>query len=346
MLLIGGPGIGKTDALRGAVDLWAELPTLHVAPSSVSRASLIDELNSAERTVLRPSGDSPFTKFNSLAAAVTEFGTFLSAYETEFMSTLNDLYDNVRYKERKRHMKQPIEMPNPQLSILAGTTPAWLSTSLPDSAWAEGFSSRLIMVYSGERLKVNPWDETAKSQELFYDLVHDLKDIHNMFGQVHFEEEVAAAYLAWYMADCPPAPEHPKLHHYIPRRHIHLMKICIVMACQRGGDYTVRLEDYQAAMDLLLEAEMYMPDVFKEMKGTQESSIMDECYAFIYADFAKTGAPMQEHRIVHFLSQRLPIHTVIRTLELMQQANMIQVAAIGDKGRNTYRPSPKVNHNS
>src|SRR4249920_2845006 len=82
ILLAGGPGIGKSDALRGASDLWDALPELHVAPSSVSRASLVDSLVAAERSVLRPTDTNPYTKFNSLQVAATEFGTFLSSYDT------------------------------------------------------------------------------------------------------------------------------------------------------------------------------------------------------------------------------------------------------------------------
>lgn len=326
--------------------MLGELPSVHTASSSVSRASLADELAGAERTVLKPSGDSPFTKFNALSVAATEFGTFLAAYETEFMSTLNDLYDCVRYRERKRHMKQPIEINSPCLNIIAGTTPAWLSSSLPETAWAEGFSSRLLIVFSGERLKTNPWDDSARDMVLFDRLAADLQSIHEMFGQMVFDPAVVEAFTAWYMGDCQPVPTHPKLEHYLPRRHIHLMKLAMVHSASRSSELIIRLEDYQSAMDQLLEAEAYMPDVFKAMKGTSDSSVIDECFAFIYADWAKTKNPMSEHRIIHFLQQRLPIHSVFRALELMVSSGMIEVAALGEKGRNTYRPRPKVSHNS
>jgi hypothetical protein len=341
-LLVGGPGIGKTDALRGTLDFWEHLPELHVAPSSVSRASLVDSLKEAERTVLRPTAVEPFTKFNSLQIGATEFGTFLSAYDTEFLSTLNDLYDNVRYKEAKRHMKSPIEMPAPQLNLIAGTTPAWLGGTLPETAWAEGFSSRLLLVYAHERIKVDlfsigPQDELLKGL-----LVHDLQQIHGMFGQLQFEPEVVSTFTEWYMRDCPPIPEHPKLEHYLPRRHIHFLKLCMVMSVARASDYVIRMIDYQRAMDMLLEAEAVMPDVFRAMRYNSDSNVYDETYAFVYNAYVKEDKAVPEHRIIYFIGQRAPSYAITKVLEAMVKGGMLIVDDVsGPGGRPTYRPAAK-----
>lgn len=341
-LLVGGPGIGKTDALRTTIDFWEQLPELHVAPSSVSRASLIDSLNAAERQVLRPTEAQPFTKFHSLQVGATEFGTFLAAYDTEFLSTLNDLYDNVRYKEAKRHMKNPIEMPAPQLNIIAGTTPAWLGGTLPETAWAEGFSSRLLLIYSGERIKTDPFNEDERDTELEGKMLKDLVEIHGMFGQMAFEPEVGEVYRAWYFDHCPPIPDHPKLEHYLPRRHIHLLKMAMVMSAARASDYVIRMIDYQRALDLLLETEAYMPEIFKAMRHSASVNGYDETYKYVYDTYAKTGEGVPEHKIVYFISQRVPDYSVTKTLENMISGGMLLVADIaGPGGRPTYKPAAK-----
>lgn len=341
-LLVGGPGIGKTDALRGTLDFWEQLPELHVAPSSVSRASLVDSLHAAERTVLRPASATPFTKFNSLQIGATEFGTFLSAYDTEFLSTLNDLYDCVRYKESKRHMKSPIEMPAPQLNLIAGTTPAWLGGTLPETAWAEGFSSRLLLVFAGERIKVDLFGIGPQDEELRQKLILDLQEINGMFGQLQFEEEVVSTFTAWYMNDCPPVPDHPKLEHYLPRRHIHLLKLAMVMSVARASDYVIRMIDYQRAMDMLLEAEAVMPDVFKSMRYNSDANVYDETYAYVYNLYLKNNNPVSEHQIIYFVSQRAPSYAITKILEVMVQGGMLIVASVvGPGGRPTYKPATK-----
>lgn len=345
VLLTGGPGVGKTEAIREVRNFWDKLPDLKQAPSSVSRASLIDTLNDAKRQIVRPMQIPPVVQFNSLQVAATEFGTFLTQYETEFMSTLNDLYDGVKYTERKRaSLKEPLSIPHTQLSIIAGTTPGWLGGTLPETAWSEGFASRLMLVYSGDRVKVaDPFGERTTDEELREDLTHDLQDIHSMFGQFAWSEEVIAAFRLWYSIDLAPIPNHPRLEHYLPRRHIHFLKLCIIFSAARASDYLITLADYQSAMDMFLEAEVYMPDVFKAMRG-QDANIYDEAFNYVYTLVAKEGKPISHQRLITFISQKVPYHAVLRVVEVMIQSGMIEVASVGIGGMNTYRPRPTALH--
>lgn len=328
------------------LDLWDELPDLRIAPSSVSRASLVDELNEATRTYLNPlTGE--FSKFNSLQVCASEFGTFLTAYEGEFMSTLNTLWDCERYKEKKRGMKEPIILANPQLSLVAGTTPAWLSTSLPEAAWSEGFASRLLMVFSGENLILDPWAGDIENEVLRKALLHDLQAMHTLYGHFRISPEFAEVYKDWIFAGCPPTPEHRKLEHYIPRRKTHLVKIAMAFSAMRSSEMVLRLEDYQAATDLLIEAEATMPDVFKSMTVGSDVNVYDEAFNFVWQAFAKEGKAIAEHRIVKFIAMRTPTHNVIKVLEIMRSSRMLEIDSVtGPGGRPTYRPVPRVSHNS
>lgn len=340
VLLVGGPGIGKTDALRDVLDVYTELKDIHVAPSSVSRASLIDALNNANRSIFKPTAVHPLEQFNSLNVVATEFGTFLAGYESEFMSTLNDLYDCVRYTEKKRGMKEDITIVKPQLNILAGTTPSWLGGVLPQHAWGEGFTSRMTMIFSGERITVDPFSAFARDNRHRDVLITELGVIHALGGQFLIDEEVRDAYRAWYMAGMKPEPDHPKLEHYLPRRNIHLLKLVMAFSAARSDELLLRIEDYRHAMDLLIEAEHFMPDVFKSMNvGAGDATIIDETYRFIKILFAKEDRPIDEHRIIYFLQQRAPAYTCQKILETMVSANLIRIASVGAGGRNAYRPA-------
>lgn len=348
-LLIGPPGVGKTDAIREIFEFAQSLPELHMAPSNVSRASLIDALVGASRSLLRPMENPPHITYNALFAAADELGVFLAQYESSFMSSLNKLYDGTIYTETKRGMKIDIKIERPLLNIMAGTTPAWLGGNLPETAWAEGFSSRLILIYSGDRIKIDLFAEMAFNDDLRAKLELDLKDIFSLYGQFHWDESVVEAFSSWYMADCPPRPEHPRLEHYLPRRHIHFLKLCMVFSASRGNDLVIRMVDYQSAMDMFLEAEASMPDVFRAMKSVgSDSNTIDECYAFVYQIYNKENKGVSEHRIINFLAQRIPSHSVHKVLEIMTSSRILEVEAVGAGagGRNTYRPAPKALHNS
>lgn len=351
VLLTGGPGVGKTDALRGTREFWEEITGLHVAPSSVSRASLIDDLNAAQRKIIRPTDRvNPIVDFNALNAGVTEFGTFMTQYEGEFLSTLNDLYDCIPYKERKRSLNkgEPLKMDKPFFNLIAGTTPSWLGNTLPDHAWSEGFSSRMLFVFSAERVKVNPFDESAADEKLKEDLIVDLRAIHGLWGQMQFEPEFADTFSNWYMANCPPIPEHPKLEHYLTRRHIHFLKLAMVFSVQRSSELVLRIEDYQDAMDMLIYSEGLIPDLFKSLKGSSDSNVIDEAFNFVWTEFNRSGQKgIPEHRIVRFLSEKVPSHTVLKILEIMVQSRIIEISNIaGPGGRPEYKPVPKGLHGS
>src|SRR5262245_13808140 len=69
VLLVGPAGIGKGVSLNVAYDLLDALRTqpgaFHIAPSSVTKASLIDGLNEAERSIIRPMENPSIISFNS-----------------------------------------------------------------------------------------------------------------------------------------------------------------------------------------------------------------------------------------------------------------------------------------
>ena len=59
VLLVGPPGIGKGQAIHGAESIYREIPDMHIGPSDMTAASLIDALNESVRRVILM-GNPPF----------------------------------------------------------------------------------------------------------------------------------------------------------------------------------------------------------------------------------------------------------------------------------------------
>ena len=98
---------------------------------------------------------------------------------------------------------------------------------------------------------------------------------------------------------------------------------------------------------MLLEAETYMPDIFKSMTYNSDTNVIDETFSFLWQAYSKEGKGISEHRIIHFISQRAPSYSVEKILNIMIQSGIITVDSIGTGlgGRNTFKPTPKASHN-
>jgi hypothetical protein len=118
----------------------------------------------------------------------------------------------------------------------------------------------------------------------------------------------------------------------------------MIMSAARSNDQVLRVVDYQNAMDLLLETEHLMPEVFKAIKYNSDSNVIDEAYAFIWQAFSREGKAISEHRINRFLSERAPAYAVEKILKTMVSSRIIVVDGVGggDGGMNTYRPTPRA----
>lgn len=342
VLLVGPPGIGKSQAIARGETLWRSVPEFHVAPSSVSKASLVDSLFDAKRTLVRPMSHPPLVEFNNLLVAASEFSAFLPAYDLEFMSALQKLYDGELYDERKRTKDIKFQIKHPLMTLLGGTTPNYMMNMFPEGAWDQGFASRTIIVFSAEKVYSDPFSSTDFDTELFNRLIADLRLIALAYGKMEWTADAATAYTTWRKAGEAPAPDHPKLLNYLTRRHTHLAKLCMVSSISRSSALVIEVEDYERALDWLVEAEAYMPDLFKSMVLGGDSAAMDEAYRFVWEVYAKERRGVLEHRIINFLRERVPSHSVMRVFEVMQRSRMVEQDGVSDRGLVLWKPAPKV----
>lgn len=319
-ILIGHPGTGKTRAVREAKKYLAEITDFHIAPTSLSAASLVDALVDAKRMIVRLP-DEPL-EYNSMLIAADELGTFVHKYDDEMIAVLSAFYDNDLYGQRRRGNDLKIKLKKPQLSLLCGSTPSNLLKFIPEGAWDQGFCSRLILVFSDERIVGDDFAGTTTGS-LSSDLLHDLKLINGLVGDFGVTEDYRNLVNLWRGQDEKPAPSHPKLVHYNTRRRVHFYKLSMVAAIERSNVLTLTGDDFNRAMSWLVEAETFMPDIFKAGGTGADSQAMDEIYFFVSTGDL-TGKGISEQRLINYARERVPAHAVMRVLEVMTGAGMIQ----------------------
>jgi len=324
-LLIGEPGVGKTLQTHLSWTLWnhvsSESTDDHwLSPQSVTHASIIDELVTAERKLVRPNDTPPVVSFNSLLISVNELSVLLAAYDAPMMGKLTDIYDCKTYGESRRGSGARFSLPNPQLNLLAATTPGQLHGLLPEGAWEQGFLSRVNLIYSGELVEYNLWDDVQDvAGGDWAALENDIAHIGKIYGKMRFEQDAAEAIDAWQKAKGPPRPTHPKLTHYCTRRTAHLLKLCMVISMSYSDELIITMDHYIEALQLLLEGEKRMPDIFKAMTSGGLAQILRETWHFVYELYMKTKdpQPVREELIIRFLTNQTTEFGVPRIMDLL-----------------------------
>jgi len=296
------------------------LTNFHIAPISMTFAAMADALCEAKRHVV-VSGEA--VEFNSLYICAEEMGAFIHKYDNEMIDGLAAFYDPDPYAQRRRTNDIKFEIPSPQINMVAGVTPQNLLHVLPERAWGQGFMSRVIMVYSGERIVGD--DFAPRPTVTTEALEHDLTIINNLYGQFHVTEEYRDCINLWRAADesvdGAPVPDHPKLTHYIIRRRVHLYKLSMIASVNRGNSLALTREDFNTALGWLAEAESLMPDIFKAGAGNIDGAAMDEIRHFVLA--ADRGSGVSEQKIIHFAREHVPIHSILRIVEVMEKSGQL-----------------------
>ena len=323
ILLVGHPGVGKTRIIRVTRKLATGLAEFHVAPISLTFAALVDCLDGARRNWVLPGRAEPY-QFNSLYICAGEFGAFMHKYDNEMVDGLAAFYDPDPYAQVRRTMERKPTIESPQINMLAGVTPQNLLHFMPDRAWGQGFTSRIIMVFSDERIVGD--DFAIHTEPKLDELEHDLQVINNLYGQFHVTKEYVDCVNNWRELGEVPLPDHPKLTHYVTRRRVHLYKLSMVSSVDRGNTLALTREDFNRAMGWLLEAEACMPEVFQAGTTNIDGQAMDEIHHFVMA--TDRGDGVSEQRIIHFARERVPFHSILRIIEIMEKAGQLTCKGI------------------
>lgn len=336
VMLVSPPGVGKSMVISHVRAFWMDVKDLQVAPNNMTKAALLDTLQGSKRTHLLSPTD--LLEYHGLQIAASEFGVFCPEHDLEFLSTLSELYDcGPSFRENRRAMRgEQIDITNPQLTIIAGSQPGYLQQFLPEAAWGQGFMARVVMIYSDERMRVNLFSKVNQDPELRGDLLLDAKQILGMTGCMTWSPDAEREMIDWYEGGARPEPQHFKLHNYNTRRHMQVLKLAMISRVSRGGDLEIQSSDVRRGIAWLLEAETFMPEIFKAMRGNSDQSILQELKIFVATKFIEGGKPIHEAGLISFLSPRTFVGNIMRMIEIAEKSGLIarEVHPTG----NFYRP--------
>jgi Protein of unknown function (DUF3987) len=320
--LVAHPGVGKSRTINEGRHYVQALTEFHLAPISITFASLVDSLVKAKRVIIRPNEDA--LEYNSMYICADELGTFIHKYDNEMCDGLSHFYDPNPYQQVRRTSDINIKIKSPQINLLCGSTPQNLTDLMPEKAWGQGFTSRLIMIFSDERIV---GDDFAESSETFSeDLAADLETINGLIGQFEVTADYRQAVNNWRSLGEPPVPNHPKLIHYVTRRRAHLYKLSMVAAIDRSNALILTRDDFNRAMGWLLEAEDSMTEIFKAGATNADAQAMDEILHLIKIN--DRGHGISEEKIRFFARDKIPLQSIPRIIEIMECSGQITLRGV------------------
>lgn len=326
ILLVAPPGVGKDQAIAPMRNLLAKTGLFNLAPISMTHKGMIDHLASeaCNKQFIR---DGQWISYHSMLVCVPEFGVLVPGHDLAFMSSLNELYNCWDlYEERSRTRKETLRIENPHIHLISGTQPKFLGELFPETAYGMGFTSRIIMVYAGTPVRQNLFQKRPQHEAMEEALKDDLISIGQLNGPFTLSEDAMAAIEEWHAVGCEKdKPSHSKLMHYNARRIMHVLKITMTYCAARSNDMHIELSDFMRAKDTLLEAEEDMPEIFKEIASGGQISEIEETFHYILRLYQRHQKPVSEHRVVHFLSGRVPANQIKFIIDTMLSSKMISV---------------------
>ncbi len=333
ILFVGAPGTGKNFAINAMRNLWASTGKLRIAPTSMSHKGFFDQLaDSASQKSITDKVRNEILYYHTLLTATPELGVILPEYNLGYLSMLNELFDCPPvFSERIRSTGQEVRIENPHVHFISGTQPKYLHQFLPEAAFGMGFTARIVMVYTGKAVKARLFSKSTANDSLRRELVADLKRIAVIRGPFTVTDGAEAALEDWHHTESDrDAPTHSRLMHYSTRRIMHILKICMALSAARSDDLIVTEADFQSALALLLETETQMPEIFKEMSSGGQADVMEEVFHHLMHLWLIGGRkPIKEHRIIHFLSQKIPANQIDYVLKAMVRGNIVRREAEG-----------------
>lgn len=333
--LVGPPGLGKTQAIAPIRNMLASVELVKLSPAKLSPEKFIGMLS--QSTKLVPTPEDPFFTQSAFAVFLSELSTFIKPNDVDFMTILTDLYDcptNWTYATIARDTEK---VENVFVSVLGGITPKALAANFGPASIGLGFTSRLNMIFS-EDYKVPNLFGTQNVPDLS-SFRTDLTTIANITGTFRFSSETVKEFQSWVDAGMDPQPSDGRLQEYLPRRWLHLAKLCMIYAVAESDRLFIELKHYKQAKQTLLEAEAVLHQALEYMGNSSAMEALRNVHSWMLAEYSKTKMGVSEVKLKQKLLFDIPPQSLNATIIELVSSGYAMVLGSGPDRR--YVPISK-----
>jgi hypothetical protein len=341
--LVGGPGTGKSQAVKAVRKIMIPATKFSVIPASITRAGLEDYMVKNLQTRRSPNG-SPLMVSECIGLS-EEMQGILPDQDLGHLTLYNILYDLPNLHMAVTRSNGEVRLESPYCSILTGAQPAFLATTMPEQAWGMGFMSRSVMIFDQPRERTSMFNNPEFDHKLEADLVADLKEIFGLTGWMTWTKAAIALYEEWFVVNGgQPIPQAKRLAMgYNARRELHMTKLAMALSVSQSNDLVVDVHHVSAAIELLLLTEDRMRMVFTEMSSTGSMVAIEDALDVVRANSA-ADKHTDEAILIEMLMQRFAptqVHAVIENLVSSQALK--NVGAMDARGFRKFKIGGKAN---
>lgn len=259
VVLVGPAGNRKTTAMSVCKKLLRELEDIPFSAECQTKESVVQELNGYTRT-FQLSPDSPPVEYHPMTICVTELSQFLGVNSGHMVDFLTTIYDQDFYDLKTKNKGHEIIV-GPYVTLLACTTPSWITQYLKQDVISGGFSRRAIFVYETEKSQRIAFPQITREMADAWDrVVAYSRILLNVSGEFKWEIEASRWYEDWYQNLV--FPDSEVLATFYESKHIQLLKIAMLIALSESTDLVMRIPYLETALAIIDLAEENLEKVF------------------------------------------------------------------------------------
>ena len=285
---------------------------------------------------------------HALYVASGEWASFIGMKADAFITFLGDMWDASGRDFFEYTLKrETTRIDLPCLNMIGGITPMHFTTYLPPQAVGQGFTSRMILVYSDRPNKRVAWPEPFNEQ-----LLSEFKQLFNWIysvpeGEIRHSLGARRAIIDYYEYNI--GIEDARFISYGQRRQSHLVKTAMALAVLRAST-VVDVEDVEDAHTLLALTEKTMPECLGEY-GLSPVAIAKSRITEVLRNASEpmsinrlimaTGSDMNRNDVNKALYELTSTNQVIE-VQLRDTAGTIKIGYVWPRETSPFRTNQQV----
>lgn len=322
----------KSRAAALGIDLLAPFEWANVCADKTTPEALIQALAFGTAS-MEEGASAPRQDGNSTGIIpASELSVFINRqqYTSGMVTLMTHLYDcpqTFKYLTRNR---RPLVLRNVSLSMVGCTTPDWLATNLPESAFEGGFMSRMVFVVKFQRDRMIAIPEAIPQDEMEELKIQLLQIRAEMLGEVRMSKDGEDWFRKWYEGLAMAPVDDIMLLGFVERKPDTVLKLALILAASELR-HSIELHDLEQAHQIVTWTQERMFHAFKNVDMSVIGAIANKICDLLDAN----GGALSRRDVLRKFGNRLPHGlTDLQTIEnLLIETGYVNVELLPVEGR-------------